>query len=321
MFLSSILFGVVLASQARACGHAATQPPRDADFTNNVVFRPGPDYSSWGTIYARSVQLPDTSLLLTWESYPLEPPLVAFPIWKSTDGGATWNDFLNVTDQVNNWGLRYQPHFYTLDQDLGEYKAGTILLSGMSVPADLSEAWLDVYTSTDNGESWQFVSHISYAPGPETVANGDKAVWEPFFVMRDNTLIYYYSDQRDDSRAQKLVHVTTEDLVTWSGPVDDVAMSDYEARPGMVIVAHIESTDKYIMTYELCGIESNCPAFFKVADSPYTFGDSEGNRVIDNTTSEAPGHAPFVIWTPSPGQERRVRSSADEWRRFWSHLH
>jgi hypothetical protein len=50
---------------------------------------------------------------------------------------------------------------------MGGYPAGTILLAGNSIPADLSKTQLDLYASTDNGVTWKFVSHI---------ANGGKAV-------------------------------------------------------------------------------------------------------------------------------------------------
>lgn len=71
------------------------------DFNDNVVFIPGSDYTSWGTIYARPFQLPDNSLLMTWENYPLEPPLVHFPIYTSANGGATWSKYSEVHDLVN----------------------------------------------------------------------------------------------------------------------------------------------------------------------------------------------------------------------------
>ncbi|KAK7433065.1 hypothetical protein QQZ08_000539 [Neonectria magnoliae] len=73
-----------------------------SDFTNNVIFKSRSDYTSWKTIYGRSVQLPDDSLL-TWEGHAPEPPLAHCPIWKSVDGGVTWFDFVKVTDQVNGW--------------------------------------------------------------------------------------------------------------------------------------------------------------------------------------------------------------------------
>lgn len=48
-----------------------------------------------------------------------------------------------------------------LDQTLGGYPAGTILLAGNSIPADLSKTQLDLYVSTDSGSTWKFVSHIA----------------------------------------------------------------------------------------------------------------------------------------------------------------
>lgn len=52
---------------------------------------------------------------------------------------------------MNNWGERYQPFLYQLDQSLGDYAAGSILLAGNSIPEDLSLTQLDLYASTDEG--------------------------------------------------------------------------------------------------------------------------------------------------------------------------
>lgn len=242
------------------------------------------------------------SSLVTWENYPPEPPLATFPLWKSDDGGASWYSFRNVSDQVHGWGLRYQPHLYKLENDIGSFPAGTILLSGMAVPADLSEASLDIYASTDDGQTWDFVSHVAYAPGPETVTNGNKAVWEPFFLEHEGQLICYYSDQRDEAHAQKLVHVLTHDLLEWSELVHDEADPVYGHRPGMTTVARIGSTGNYIMTYEVCaGTEPGCPAYFKVASSPLEFASVRGQLIYSNATGQRPGSAPFVLWAETEG--------------------
>ncbi|KAK2812628.1 hypothetical protein FQN50_001274 [Emmonsiellopsis sp. PD_5] len=267
------------------------------DYTNNVVFQPGADYTSWRTIYGRSLQLPDDSLLTTWENYPPEPPQMAFPIYKSTDYGLTWSEFSRVEDTVNGWGLRYQPTLYALPQDFGGYPAGTILLSSASVPVDLSQAYIDLYASQDGGLTWEFVSHIAYGAGPETIRDGNDAIWEPFFLMHEGQLICYYSDQRDPLHAQKLLHVTTSDLRTWSEPVDDVAHAEFGNRPGMAIVAHIESTNKYIMTYEICG-PPGCVVNYKVSDSPLTFGSAPDTPLVVGDV--VPYGSPYVIWTPHP---------------------
>ncbi|PSN75547.1 hypothetical protein BS50DRAFT_568174 [Corynespora cassiicola Philippines] len=334
--ISTLLFGLELLSVAQGISipKAKRAPEPFSDFTNNVVFRPLPDHESWGTIYARTIQLPDGSHLLSWEDYSPEPPLMAFPIYRSQDGGATWTNFSQVHDQVNGWGMRYQPNFFVLEEDLGDYPAGTVIIGGMSVKRDLSEAWLDIYTSSDNGASWDFASHAVYAPGPETVTNGNDAVWEPFFLMHEGTLVCYYSDQRDENYAQKLAHITTTNLKDWSEPTNDVTYPTYEYRPGMTTVAHIKSTGNYIMTYELCGTSGGgCPSYFKVASSPYEFDAVKGTLIVADT-GENPGSAPYVIWTEHPdrtdgtgiiimngGQNDAVylnedSAAPDGWRRF-----
>lgn len=307
IMMQTILRSACLLSSLLTLAHACVTPPPTPEpfstFTNNAVFFPADNYSSWRTIYGRTLQLPDGSFLMTWEGYPPEPPQVAFPIYRSTDGGATWSEYSRVEDTVNGWGLRYQPFLYTLETAWGEYDAGTILISGASVPANLSEAFLDIYASRDAGLTWEFVSHIAHGAGPETVTNGNDAIWEPFFIPYGDQLICFYSDQRDPAHGQKLVAVTTSDLKSWSEPFDVVAYPTYEDRPGMAIVAHIESTGRYIMTYEYCGPQ-NCHVYYKVAESPLVFGDVEGIPLVSNDTAAvAPVGSPYVIWTPHPDRD------------------
>ncbi|KAJ5209114.1 hypothetical protein N7449_003493 [Penicillium cf. viridicatum] len=71
----------------------------------------------------------------------------------------------------------------------------------------------------------------------------------------------------------------------------------------MAIVAHIESTGRYIMTYEYCGPQ-NCRVYYKVAESPLVFGDVEGIPLVSNDTAAvAPVGSPYVIWTPHPDRD------------------
>lgn len=273
------------------------------NFNDNPVFYPGQGYTSWRTLYARTLQLPDESILLSWEDYDNTVNEPYFPIYRSTDGGATFSNYSRVHDQVNGWGLAYQPFLYYVDSAFGGYEAGTILIAGASVPRNLSHAWIDLYASTDSGESWDFVSHIVYGPGPETVTNGNQAVWEPFLEIFKGQMVCHYSTQVDPAHAQKLSHKTSSDLVNWSEEVDDVAQPNYGDRPGMTTVAHIESTGKYIMTFEYCGgpITSGCPVYYKVADSPLEFGNVDPTPIVSNDSSKIiPNGSPYVIWTPHP---------------------
>lgn len=279
------------------CVTQPATPSAFSTFTDNTVFLPSDDYTSWRTIYGRSLQLHDGSLIMTWEDYPPEPPLVSFPIYRSTNGGATWASHSEVHDTANGWGMRYQPFLYTLPEAMGGYPAGTVLIAGVSTPANLSEAYIELYASTDQAVSWKFVSHIAYGAGPETVTNGNKAIWEPFFVYYGGELVCFFSDQRDSAHAQKLSRTSTSDLRTWSNSVDVVSYSAYNDRPGMATVAHIKTTDQYILTYEYCGSE-NCAAYYRLAASPLDFHSATGTRIVSNDTSKTvPVGSPYVLWT------------------------
>lgn len=163
--LASALTATILAAPAERA--AAPQPW--TNFNDNGVFYPLEDATSWRTLYGRTVQLPDQSLLLSWEDYDPNAKLTYFPIYKSTDGGASFKAFSRVDDQVNGWGNWYQPFLYELPVAFGGYPEGTILLAGVSTPRNLSQAYIDLYASTNQGQDWKFVSHIVYGPGPETV--------------------------------------------------------------------------------------------------------------------------------------------------------
>lgn len=274
-----------------------------SNYNDNGVFYPAENYTSWRTVYARTLQLPDLSILLSWEDYDPSVPTAYWPIYKSTDGGVTFQAHSRVEDQVNGWGNWYQPFLYTLPQSFGDYAAGTILIAGASTPRNLSQAYLDLYASKDSGSTWEFVSHIAYGAGPETITNGNKAVWEPFLLVHNNQLVCYYSTQVDPHHAQKLVHVTTTDLKQWSGEVDDVAQPNYGDRPGMTTVAYSPKSGKYVMTFEYCGgpIAGGCPVYHKVANSPLEFGPQEPLPIIPNDGILNPNSSPYVIWAQTPG--------------------
>ena len=72
----------------------------------------------------------------------------------------------NVTiyDQVNGWGLRYQPFLYEMIEAIGDYPRGTLLLAANSIPADLSETQIDLYASTDKGYVSSMASNIIGLP-------------------------------------------------------------------------------------------------------------------------------------------------------------
>ncbi|KAI7264323.1 hypothetical protein KC345_g8861 [Hortaea werneckii] len=274
---------------------APRAPEAWSDYVKNGVFYPSKEADSWRTLYARTLQLPDLSVLLSWEDYSPDVELTSWPIYRSTDGGATYSPLSRVEDTAHGVGNWYQPNLYALPEAFGDFPAGTILITGATTPRDLSEAWITVYASRDQGLTWEFVSDIVYGPGPETIRNGDKAVWEPFFLTYQGKLVCYYSTQVDPDHAQKLVIKTTSDLRTWSEEVEVVAEPEYGARPGMAVVAYSEHSRKYVMTYEYCGApEGGCRTYFKTAFSPLEFQAVEG---LPLNPGNVPEGGPYVIWT------------------------
>jgi hypothetical protein len=293
--LASCLLGAVLAAPG-------LRP--FSTFSNHTIFVPPTNYTDPQVLYARTVELEGGVLLATWENYSPEPPLVYFPIFKSTDGGETWREISKVTDQVNNWGLRYQPMLYELPARVGRYAAGTVLLAGNSIPTDLNQTQIDVYASEDKGYTWHFVSRVA-SGGAAIPDNGIPAIWEPFLMYYEGKIICYYSDQRDPLYGQKLVHQVSSDLLHWQPFVDDVVYGTYTDRPGMTTVTHLPN-GKYMMTYEcggcptVSGTDYLFPVYYRINSNPLDFNSSTGYPLITDTGIQ-PTSSPYITWSPVGG--------------------
>ncbi|KAJ4172030.1 hypothetical protein NW754_007628 [Fusarium falciforme] len=277
-------------------------------FSNNVIYDPPNNYTDPQVLYARPVELSDGTLLATWENYSPEPPLVWFPIVKSVDGGKTWKEISRVRDQVNNWGLRYQPFLYQLKEDIGNFEAGTVLISGSSIPTNLSHTQIELYASRDLGYTWEFVSHVA-AGGEARPEHGLTPVWEPFLMTYQGELILYYSDQRDnETHSQKLVHQRTSDLLTWSDVVEDTKYADYYARPGMPTVAKLPN-DEYIYVYEYGGEPSAgrywFPVYYRLSEDPLAFLEAPGQQVVSDDGTK-PAGSPYVVWSSYGGENGTI---------------
>ncbi|KAF4898933.1 hypothetical protein CGCVW01_v013578 [Colletotrichum viniferum] len=277
--------------------------------SNKVIFSPPTD-AGWvdpRVLYARTIQLSSGDLIATWENYSPEPPIVYFPIWRSSDGGNSWSEIGRVQDTVNGWGLRYQPFLYELPEAFAGYPAGTILLAGNSIPTDLSLTKIDVYVSTDGGANWEFLSSV--ASGGEALPNnGLTPVWEPHFLLHDGELIIYYADQRDPKYGQKLSHQVTSDLKSWSDPVDDVNDPNaYEARPGMPVITKLPNDD-FIFAYEVCGTDG-CRVHYRLTKDPLNILAAPGISMVSSAGTR-PVSSPYVVWTPLGGDNGTIILSA-----------
>ncbi|KAF7195096.1 hypothetical protein HII31_03564 [Pseudocercospora fuligena] len=318
MLLSSLILS--LATFANALPSPAPvgdDAPADPLISNVTVFQPPANYTIPRTLYARTLQLQDGTLLATWENYgPNNNTFPYFPIYQSTDGGATWSERSRVEDTQNGWGLRidfwfrsrYQPFLYQLPEAIGDYPAGTVLLSGSSIPDDLSQTQIEIYASHDCGHTWKFVSHVAKG-GRAIPNNGETPVWEPFLMLYNHELVVYYSDQRDPKYGQKLVHQTTCDLKTYGPVIDDVAYGTYDWRPGMTTVSHLPN-GQYILTYEFYGaMEADFAVYYRLSPDPLKFNDAVGH-VITATDGTQPTGSPYNVWTPVGGDNGTIFVSA-----------
>ncbi|KAI0509387.1 Sialidase [Xylaria bambusicola] len=271
-----------------------------ATISNKVIFSP-PTNAGWvdpRVLYPRTVQLTSGALLATWENYSPEPPQVYFPIYRSTDEGATWTEISRVQDTVNGWGLRYQPFIYQLPIAIGSYPAGTLLVAGNSIPTDLSQTKIDIYASSDEGLTWSFISSVA-SGGVARPVNGETPVWEPLLMVYNDQLVIYYSDQRDTKYGQKLAHQTTTDLKSWGSLVDDVHDDrSYGARPGMPAITKLPNDD-YIFAYEACGTDG-CRVHYRLTSDPLEV-ISAPSHLLKSTAGSTTTSSPFVIWSSIGG--------------------
>ena len=242
--------------------------------------------------YAKSAQLPSGRLVATYEDNNQPLTNMVFPIWTSTTNGASWSRTGSVADtSPRGWGNWTNPNLYVLPQRIGTMPAGTLLLAGISSPADRSATAIQLYRSNDEGATWSWVSEVALGGGQWGSAN-PTPIWEPYLFVAGNRLIAYYSDERDKANHdQKIVHQASTDGVTWGPVVEDVAPADSSLRPGMPIVTRM-ANGQYIMVFEMVGL-ANTPNNFKISSDPESWSPAGTGTTIDT------GGSPMIITLPN----------------------
>jgi hypothetical protein len=267
-------------------------------FVNNTILTTSGGFSA---SYPRYTELDDGTILATTAGGGGTSP-GTFPIFESKDGGASWKHISDLHDTQFNIGFFAQPALTYLPFALGKWPNGTILAGGNIFGSTFTS--IELYASTDGARTWQFVAHVAQGGRPDTT-NGATPVWEPTFLGWNNSVIAYYSDQRDPKHGQKLSHQVSTDLVHWGPVVTDVAHDLYIARPGMTNIAYIAPLAKWILVHEFpVGNQSsygaNYPVYYVLANTPDTFGNNTDTPLVVNGTL-APNASPYVAWTPVGG--------------------
>lgn len=169
-----VLVGTSLVVSTAANAPNATKPEPWSFFANNTIYQPSGNES---VTYPRYIELTDGTIIATTSLSGHQPGY--FPIFESKDGGASWEYISQLHDQVNGWGMSAQPALAELTAPMGGYPAGTILGSGNSWSNNGTR--IDLYASTDNARTWEFVSNIAQGGRPNTT-NGATPIWEPYIL-------------------------------------------------------------------------------------------------------------------------------------------
>lgn len=249
-----------------------------------------------------------------------------FPLYRSDDGGRTWEKQGSVPNGDEATGLSLHPFLYELPRAFAGLPKGALLFACN---------WLDSFTSTniqlhastDGGRTWRFLSTVARG-GPPDTTNGATPVWEPFLLLHDNRLICYYSDQRDPEFGQKLAHQTSTDLRTWGPVVDDATGTTYPERPGMTTVARL-NRGRWIMTYEFGAPDDpdnpdqghyTYHVHYRIAKDPESFRFSQDTPLLDQN-GVAPNGAPVVSWMDSGGPDGTIIVTDNDNQDFFINRH
>lgn len=330
MGLSSVLISFIMVLCLSCTVFAKTTGNGVAVYVsdNSGTFDPG------GATYSRIICLKNSgsangTLLCTYDqlknvSVPMNDGAVVskqvYPIYRSEDGGNSWQLIANVYDKEYGLLRTSQPCLYELPQRVGDMPAGTILLAGNIFDDDpYTQSRIVIYKSTDGGYTWSFLSEVDHG-GPciydPSTTSATTTVWEPFLGLSESgDLVCYYSDERQkaDGVLQAVSFRVSSDGVNWGKLSNVAAIGNTSDRPGMITVTALPN-GKYMATYEMVNRPSisnnNAVVYCKFSDDGVTWNaDSLGTRVA-LADGRGIGSSPYVKWIDAGGPNGMVVISA-----------
>lgn len=224
-----------------------------------------------------------------------------FPVYRSGDGGLSWNLIAEVADDRHGEGNRYQPVLFELPAAWAGLDRGTLLLAGNAIPPGLESTRIVIYASEDGGRSWRHLCDVDRG-GPAEYdwrpSAATTAVWEPSLDLIDDRLVCYFADERRkaDRMLQVIVHRTALTPDEWSEQVLDLGVPDRFTRPGMFVPTGLMPDGSYRGVFEVVGPE-RIPVRLATSADGLDWGDPEDLGVllegVDGTTLAG---TPNIAW-------------------------
>ncbi len=238
------------------------------DPTGGILYQLGSEPCLKGrgncAVYPKSAQLPSGRLVASFEKSTVVPETGSadrqtLPVYKSDDHGTTWQPLSEVkapaylssdpkyAKYTSNWT---NPYLYTLPQDVGNLRQGTLLLASVvsgddsyykehkaadptwtpSNDGDRKDLAIALFASTDEGVTWKVVNVVATGgwQGGSAGALGQNIaaanttrqadpLWEPYLMVHKGKLVCYYSDENDYTGFDPATGVPTLD------PANDTA--------------------------------------------------------------------------------------------------
>ncbi|MEU0090777.1 ricin-type beta-trefoil lectin domain protein [Kribbella sp. NPDC006257] len=301
----------ILAASLVAVPAATAAPPGQILYSPNLNTVPNADAS-----YPRAIRLDHDGnagrTVLATFARRNEAGAANFPIFRSTDGGATFGGtpISTITSHTAGWDLG-APVVYEVPRTANGLNQGDLLAAGTAWDeGNFTAQKIEVFKSTDHGASWQYLSNCTQTSGqPNTIGQG---IWEPWFLLApNNTLACFISDERpagSPTNSQLIGHYTsTNGGMTWSGSITpDVAFpADNLARPGMSIITALPN-GQFLMSYELCrdatDADHACAVYIKTsADGLNWAPTNDAGTLVQTSDGRHLLHTPYVAWLPGGG--------------------
>ena len=256
-----------------------------------------------GVRYGRIIRLQyngsyNGNLIATFEAYP-----DYLGICQSVDDGFTWEQtVVPYLSSVSGWTMRAEPDLFELPQAVGNLSAGTIFLAGNSETNGANGNRMEVWYSTNQGQTWQFRGLVDQSTNQ---GNTDEGLWEPRLALSSSgQLVCYYSDDRFQSEGYNQLigeRVSPDGGLTWGPEIYVCAIPDGVRRPGMAVTARMPN-GQYVMSYEGVGFGANSQVYIKFSNDGTNWGSATNPGTAIQTASGAyVGATPYIMWSPFGG--------------------